>query len=504
LRFDYAVFINRKKNLIVNFKLVLGLLAVCLGLLFTANNAFAHHVLQEIPVGTSPMKMSMAEDLLFVSNLGERQITIIDIKNGEVIGEIVTSSGVVAVEAVPEKNVVYAATFESGGIDVYDLETKEYVETIELPDAMLTTWHSPGDDKQVYLHLMTGGAALDYNPNNEVLYVANYNANYIATIDTATNQVIEKIPVSAHPFAIKVDSVTNKILIANMAGNEITFLVPDEDDQTKHSISSTVKTGTVPWGIDIDTDNHRAYISHRGAHHITVLDTITEKIVDKIEVGDDTQAITVDSDERQIYVSYLQQNKIVKINGKTNQIVNTIESGALAWDLAADSKTHKLYATMKGEDKVFVLGPESISMALPVVTIQTPIAYVGNILAHGQDVYVSEAAIDTEKKALVLVTQAQDGGKLVVQIPRAVLDAKRAGGGDSMFMVYADNKLIDQEIMPQADGSRYVSIDVPRGTESVTISGTQAIPEFGPIAGAILAAGIFSIVILARKQFLRQ
>lgn len=479
---------------------IVGLLAVAVGLAFTTNDAFAHHVLQEIPVGTSPMKMSLTDNLLFVSNLGERQITIIDITNGETIGEIITSSGVVAVKAVPENNVVYAATFESGGIDVYDLETKEYIKTIELPDAVLTVWHSPGDDKQVYLHLMTGGAALDYNPNNEVLYVANYNANYIATIDTDTNQVLEKIPVSAHPFAIKVDPVTNKILIANMAGNEITFLVPDEDDDKKHTISSTVKTGTVPWGIDIDTDNHRAYVTHRGAHYITILDTITEKIVDKIEVGDDTQAIAVDSEERQIYVSYLQQNKIVKIDGKTNQIVNTIESGALAWDLVADSESHRLFATMKGEDKVFVLGPRSISTALPVVTIQTPIAYVGNVLAHSQDVYVSEAAVDTEKKALVLVTQAEDGGKLTVQIPRMILDAKKESGEDMIFMVYADNKLIDQEMMPQADGSRYVSIEVPRGTESVTISGTTVIPEFGPIAGMILAAGIFSIIILARRQ----
>lgn len=478
------------------------LLIVTLGLVFTTNDAFAHHVLQEIPVGTSPMKMSLTDDLLFVSNLGERQITVIDTTNDEVVGKIETSSGVVAVKAVPEKNVVYAATFESGGIDVYDLKTRAYTRTIELPDSKLTVWHSPGDDKQVYLTLMTGGVALDYNPNNEVLYVANYNANYIATIDTKTDQVLEKIPVSAHPFAIKVDPVTNKILIANMAGNEITFLVPDEDDDRKHTISSTIKTGTVPWGIDIDTDNHRAYITHRGSHYITILDTVTEKIVDKIEVGDDTQAIAVDSDERQIYVSYLQQNKIVKINGKTNQITNTIESGALAWDLVADSKTHKLFATMKGEDKIFVLGPRSISMALPVVTMQTPVAYVGNVLAHSQDVYVSEAVVDTEGKALVLVTQTEDGGKLTVQIPRMILDAKKESGEDMLFMVYANNKLIDQEIMPQIDNIRYVSIDVPRGTESVTISGTTVIPEFGPIAGAILAAGIFSIIILARKQLL--
>ena len=467
---------------------------------FTIHEASAHHVLKEIPVGISPMKMSLDDDLLFVSNLGDRKITIIDTKSGQTLGDIDTSSGVVAVKAIPEKNLVYAATFESGGIDMYDLKTKKYLTTISLPDALITMWYSPRSERQEYLTLMTGGVALDYNPNNKVLYVANYNADYVATIDTNTNQVLEKIPVSAHPFAIKVDPVTNKILVASMAGNEITFLIPNPHDAKKHSISSTIKTGAAPWGIDIDGYSHRAYITHRGDHHITILDTISEKILDKIEVGDDTQAIAVDSVDDQIYVSYLQQNKIVKINARTNQIINTVDSDGLAWDLALDSKTHKLYASMKGENKIFVLGPMSYSIALPVVTIQTPIAYVGNILAHSQDVYVSEAALDIEKKALVLVTEVEDGGKLTVQIPRALLDAKKENGNDMIFMVYADNKLVDQETNPHADGSRYVSIELPKGTESVTISGTTAIPEFGPIAGVILATAIFGIMILARKQ----
>lgn len=481
-------------------KIAIAFLVVSLSLIFATHNAFAHHVFTEIPVGTSPMKMSITDDLLFVSNLGQREITIIDTKTDNVVGTIDASAGVVAVKGIPEKNTVYAATFESGGIDVYDLNTKQYLNTIELPDAKMTVWYSPQYEMQKYLTFVTGGAALDYNSNNEVLYVANYNANYIATIDTKTNQVLEKIPVSAHPYAIKVDPITNKILVANLAGNEITFLTPDESNPTKHVVSSTLKTGAGPWGIDIDADNHRAYITHRGDHHVTVVDTISEKVIDEIEVGDDTQAVSVDSKEHQIYVSYLQQNKIVKIDGKTDQIVNTIQSDALAWDLAVDSQTHKLFASMKGEDKVFVMGPKSISMSIPVTTMQSPVAYVGNVDLHGQDVYVSQAVVDTEKKALVLITSTEDGGKLDINIPRAILDAKTVNNEDSLYMVYADNKLIDQESVPSSDGGRAISIQVPKGTESITISGTSAIPEFGPLAGIILATSIVGIIILARNK----
>ena len=502
MKFYSVIFINNLTNIFVKTRIFLGFFVIGLAITIT-HNAFAHHVIDEIPVGKSPMKMSLNDDLLFVSNLGDRQISIIDIKTDQVIGKIETSSGVVAVRAVPEKNLVYAATFESGGIDVYDLQTKKLIKTIELPDSKLTYWYSPGYEKQVYLTLMTGGVALDYNPNNQVLYVANYNANYVVTIDTQTNQVLEKIPVSAHPFALKVDPVTNKVLVANMAGNEITFLAPDSKNDKKQIISSTVKTGTVPWGIDIDTDNHLAYVTHRGSHYLTVIDTITEQVRDKIEVGDDTQAIAIDSKDRFVYASYLQQDKLVKIDGKTNQIITTLQTDSLAWDLAADSKTHRLFASMKGEDKVFVLGSRSFSISLPVVTIQVPVAYVGDVLVHGQDVYVSEAAIDTEKKSLVLVTNTTDGGKLLVNIPRTMIDAKKPNGQDSLFMVYADNKLIDQEIISRSDGSRYVSMTLPKGTESVTISGTRVIPEFGQVAALTLALGIFSLVFISRKYSIK-
>src|SRR5574338_1089860 len=129
-----------KKLMLTMKKIVIILLMVIFSLAFETNNAFAHHVFKEIPVGTSPMKMSITDDLLFVSNLGQRQISIIDIKTDAVVGTIDASAGVVAVKGIPEKNLVYAATFESGGIDVYDLSTKQYLKTIELPDAKTPVW----------------------------------------------------------------------------------------------------------------------------------------------------------------------------------------------------------------------------------------------------------------------------------------------------------------------------------------------------------------------------
>jgi len=481
---------------ILAFGLILTL-AVSIGM----PGAFAHHVSKEVHVGRSPMKMTIEEGHLYVSSLGEREVSVIDIRTDEVVKTITTSAGAVAVEAVLESDVLYVATFESGGIDVYELSTGKYVKTIDLPDSEITVWHSPGDDRQEYLTLVTGGVALDHMHGTGILYVANYNANYIAAIDTKTNEVLEKIPVSRHPYALKVDQFTGKVLVASLAGNEITFLSPiEEGGKITHTISSTLKTGTAPWGIAIDEMEHLAYITHRGEHHVAVLNTIDEKMIDSIYVGDDTQAISVDSEEHQIYVTYLQQNKIAKIDGRTNQIVGTIESGALAWDVVVDSASHKVYATVRGSDTVLVMGPRSMAASIPIVTMQTPIAYVGEMFVHGQDVEVFEATVDIESKALVLRTEADDGGKLSMSIPRTILDSKDSQNADKAFVVYADQKIVGQDSLSADESVRVISVQIPKGTESVTISGTTVIPEFGSIVAIILIGGITSAIIMTRRQ----
>ena len=85
---------------------------------------YSHHVVKEIALTDRPMKMSLDEPLLFVSNLGKPVISIISTVSDNVAGTINTSNGIIDVEGVNDKNKVYVATFASGELEVYDLTTK--------------------------------------------------------------------------------------------------------------------------------------------------------------------------------------------------------------------------------------------------------------------------------------------------------------------------------------------------------------------------------------------
>jgi YVTN family beta-propeller protein len=413
------------------------------------------------------MKMSLSDDLLFVSNMGQSTVSIINTTLNAPIGEVSTTGGVIAVKAVPEADKLYVAEFESGGINVYNLTTKEFIRTIELPHPTLDLTPSPTDTAKVPVVLLTGGWSLDYNPNNFKLYVANYNANEIAVIYTGSDSVIQTIPVPHHPYSVRVDPPSDTVLVTSIAGNRLSFISSLTD-----KISGSLETGTMPWGLDIDSSRHLAYVTNRGNYYITVVDFLAKQIVAKIPVTAPAEAITIDPSENKIYVGFTNENNIVKINGNTNQIESVIEMDGVPIDLAVNPKNHNVYAAMKFQDKVFVIGPKSMSATLHVVKANTPTAVTGIIRVHGHDTEVSEPYIDSQNKTLIMNVRSLDGGDLTLNIPRYILDSKK-NATDTSFTLLIDERPTEFQETTRV-GYRELTMFIPMDSKIIKIIGTTA------------------------------
>jgi YVTN family beta-propeller protein len=253
-------------------------------------------VLDEIDIQSRPMRLSIsdsssdtielgggnttimisdaqARSLLLVSILGKPLVSIINTLTDNITKNINTTSAV-EVETMPEKNKVYAAPFEGGQLGVYDLQSRALLKSIELPNAQRTLPTPLGDRLLDTVTLLTGGWSMDYNPSNGLLYVANYNANQLVIVDTKTYSVVGTISeLPAHPITVKVDPITNTVVVASLAGNKVSFISADTNE-----IEKIVETGTAPWGMDIDSREHYAYVTNRGSSFITVLDLIDQDV----------------------------------------------------------------------------------------------------------------------------------------------------------------------------------------------------------------------------------
>ncbi len=440
------------------------------------NRAYAHHVLDEIDVTSRPMRMSLAGDLLYVSYLGEPEVSIINTTSGQHVANVATNGGVMAVEAVPEKNRLYVATFESGGIDIYELDSKRFLKTAPLPDFQITYWYFPKDNFPEEVTFLTGDWTMDYDPANGMLYVANFNANSIAVIDTNVDAAVDAVNVPAHTFIVKADPVSNILLVASEATQDVTLISMETNE-----IIDTVMRGCAPWGIDVDSQRSLAYITHRACFYIAVLDIATHEVVGKIPVGSEVQDVSVDPSEHMVYVSYMGRNTILKIDGQTNEIISTIEMDNTLFDIVSDPVIHTLYASTKFADKVLVIGPESMATTLEVITLDTPMAALGSIKFHGQDTAASHAVLEIVNKRLTIDVDTRDGGDISIQILRAMLDAKSDDGvEDSQFQVVIDGRAGEYEETLSSDDIREITVFVPQGSQKLEVIGTIVVPEFRP------------------------
>ncbi|AIF85551.1 hypothetical protein NTE_03523 [Candidatus Nitrososphaera evergladensis SR1] len=434
--------------------------------------ANAHHVLDEIDVPGRPMRMSLAGDRLFVSNLGHNIVSVINTTTGHVIGNATVNTGVMAVEAVPEKNRLYIATFESGRIDVFALDSLKFLQGISLPGSQITFWYSPKHNFAEETTFLTGGWSMDYSPTNDMLYVANYNANLVTVIDTNTDKAVKSILVPDHPFIVKVDPVSKILLVASMASRSVTLVSTETNE-----IIDSVTTGCGPSGIAVDSQRSLAYITHRACFHIAVLDIATHKVVGQIPVGAIVDGITIDPSEHMLYASYMDKNSIIKIDSKTNEIISTIDMNDTVFDMVTDPATHNLYASTKFADKVLVIGPEAMATSLPVVTFETPVIVPGDIRVHGEDVTASDPMLHVVDKSLTMEVQSADGGDISIQIPRSMLDAQ-SEGADSKFQVLIDGKPVEYQQTASSSDSREITMFVPQGTHALTVTGTKAVIGF--------------------------
>ena len=458
--------------------LVPFLIAVSLSATFASIQvAYGHHVIEQIEVVNRPLRMSIAGDMLYVSNIGAPSVSVINTTTDQTVQTINVSGGVSTLYAVPELGKLYVSIFEGGRVEVYDLETYDLLKNITLPGSVVDFWFNPLDNIEEHVTFLTGGVSMDYDPATGMLYIAVYNHDHIEVIDTRTDTAIKTIDVAARPFTVKEDPEAKMLLVASLAGNRLSFISTDTNE-----VIGNMNTGTGPWGLDIDTSTHTAYVTHRGVHYIAAVDIATRQVIAKIPVTDDAQAIAVDSDEHKVYFSFLDKQDIVKLNGQTNDVETVIEMDAVPWDLVVDPLTHRVYASIKFADSVVAIGPQSISSSFPVVTLSNPVAVLGIIRAHAQDVVVSEPVLDVASLTMSMAVSTEDGGDLTLELPRYIIDSIQ-GNTDTQFQVTIDGNPVQYEegeqVISAEDGSqsRQITVFVPAGSIRLDILGSEVLSK---------------------------
>jgi plastocyanin len=92
---------------------------------------------------------------------------------------------------------------------------------------------------------------------------------------------------------------------------------------------------------------------------------------------------------------------------------------------------------------------------------------------------------------LLLVGKTDKNSNLVIRLPNALI-------GPPFLGVQLDGQFTQNFTISQEQGLNVFTIPISPLAEQVSIIGSSAVPEFGPIAGLVLVISIFTIVLFTR------
>jgi predicted secreted protein with PEFG-CTERM motif len=196
---------------------------------------------------------------------------------------------------------------------------------------------------------------------------------------------------------------------------------------------------------------------------------------------------------------------IVTINqipvGTDKTFSTSLTAGGALWQAAG---AYSVYIQYGGPDRstttTFQFSGSHVSSGTTILVDGTNMSITYSI-TNGK---VLDIKADTNSKSLIVSIQTNGNGTLTINMPRALIDAKKTDGSDDQFFVLNDGQENDQfQETSNTATARTLQIPFTDGTSQIEIIGTIVVPEFGPIAAMVLAIAIISIIAISTKTGLR-
>lgn len=237
--------------------------------------------------------------------------------------------------------------------------------------------------------------ALAINETTNRIYVANNAGESVSVIDGTSDAVVETVSVGTLPYTLAVNPVTNKVFVSNTFSDKITLI----DGAT--NATSTIKAGSAD-SIVIDTKLDRAYLIGWEGTSLTVLDS-KPTIIGKIKMGGmHLWGMAIDESAGKLYVTRA-GNAELAIVDETSGSVTNIPTGSTPCAVALNPVTDRIYVVNHEEDTVTVVAAKEGKVLATVKVGEKPqgIAidakanriYVSNV--HGDSISVIDGAQNT-------------------------------------------------------------------------------------------------------------
>ncbi len=209
------------------------------------------------------------------------------------------------------------------------------------------------------------------NPETNLIYLVNREADNVSVVDGATNQVVANVKVGSKPNGIDVNPVTNLIYVGDSSGD--ISVIDGQTNRVIATIESVLSgltdpsiptprplarildsTSMTPDFIAVNPETNLIYVGSPGTFFMGVIDGATHTVIDSIALifefspGSGVSAIptgiVVNPVMNFIYVSSgFDVTFFFAIDGSSNRIADTASFEGMSGDIALNVETNRIY-----------------------------------------------------------------------------------------------------------------------------------------------------------------
>ncbi len=235
--------------------------------------------LQNVGGRIDHMDIDIPRQRLFVAELGNNSIDVIDLKSGKRINSISGLHEPQGIAYVQDQNEIFVTNGGDGTVQIFDSNTFSLVKTISLS--------SDADN-------------IHYDAFQKLVYVG-YGNGGLAVIDPVKNSIIDTIALDGHPESFQISDKLQPKIFVNIPESDSISVIDAQKRAVVEKWSNNGTRGNYP--IALDEDNYRLFTVYRSPSQLSVIDTNTGKPVAKLDVVKDADDIWFDAENKQIYLT---------------------------------------------------------------------------------------------------------------------------------------------------------------------------------------------------------
>jgi DNA-binding beta-propeller fold protein YncE len=268
---------------------------------------------------------------LFVANLSNDSLDIVDLKEGKLLKQIVGQGKIQGVAYAPDLDRIFVGNGADGVCNAFDGKDYSPLKSFKLPNA---------DNVR-------------YDPMSARVYVS-HAEHSLAVLDAKALKLLATVKLPGPPEAFQLDLAKPRIFVNCLSPAQVVVI-----DTTKQEVvtSYPLEGAKANYPLALDTDRHRVFVGCRKPPAVLALDAETGKEVARIDIPGDIDDLFYDAKRKRLYAT-CGEGFLAVIEQKDAYRFKLIEKLATARQVRTglfDPETDRFYLVLPARDRK---GPE--------------------------------------------------------------------------------------------------------------------------------------------------